>query len=209
MKLLKSALALVKENRNAYLSLNAIYYGLIVLCMLLAVFIPDIQANLLETIGSAFTSGPLAYVGQSYLNAEIFKAVLLTFAVNLFAASLIYMTIPSLLIPFIGFLMFVMRAALWGLIFSPVSPEMRLVMIPHSLTLILEGQAYILVMFGVYLQGRAFLWPESAGVAGHGRGYLEGLKRTGKIYLLVILTLAAAAVYEVIEVVLLAKSAGG
>jgi hypothetical protein len=85
---------------------------------------------------------------------------------------------------------------------------MRLVMIPHSLTLILEGQAYILVMFALYLQGRAFLWPKSAGVEGFGRGYFEGLKRTGKIYILVILTLAVAAIYEVIEVVLLAKLAG-
>jgi hypothetical protein len=42
-------------------------------------------------------------------------------------------------------------------------------------------------------------------VVGHWRGYLEGLKRTGKIYLLVILTLLIAAIYEVLEVVLLAK----
>jgi hypothetical protein len=208
MKLLKSALELVKENRGAYLTLNAIYYGLIVVFMLVAAFVPEVQAELLKAIGSAFTSGPLAYVGQAYINAEVIKAVLLTFMVNLFIASLVYMTIPSLIIPFVGFLMFVLRAILWGLIFSPASPEMRLTMIPHSLTLLLEGQAYILVMFGVYLQGRAFLWPKSAGVEGASRGYLEGLKRTGKVYLLVVLTLAVAAIYEVIEVVLLAKFAG-
>lgn len=208
MKLLKSALELVKENRGAYITVNAIYYGLIVVFMFVAALIPDVQAELLKTIGSAFTSGPLALVGQAYINAEVIKAVLLTFVVNLFLASLIYMTIPSLIIPFIGTLMFVLRAILWGLIFSPASPEMRLVMIPHSLTLILEGQAYILVMFALYLQGRAFLWPKSAGVEGFGRGYLEGLRRTGKIYVLVILTLAVAAVYEVIEVILLAKFAG-
>lgn len=208
MKLLKSAMELVKENRGAYITINAIYYGLIIIFMLVPVFVPEIQEQLLKAIGSAFTSGPLAYVGQAYINAEVVKAVLLTFVVNLFAASLIYMTIPSLIIPFFGSLMFVARAIIWGLIFSPASPDMRLTMIPHSLTLILEGQAYILVMFAVYLQGRAFLWPQTAGVDGHGRGYLEGLKRTGKVYVLVVLTLAVAAIYEVIEVVLLAKFAG-
>jgi hypothetical protein len=208
MNLLKSALELVKENRGAYLTLNALYYGLVIAFMIIATFVPDVQAELLKSIGSAFTSGPLAYVGQAYINAEVVKAVLLTFVINLFIASLVYMTIPSLIIPFIGFLMFVLRAILWGLIFSPASPEMRLVMIPHSLTLLLEGQAYILVMFAVYLQGRAFLWPKSSGVEGFGRGYLEGLKRTGKVYSLVVLTLAVAAIYEVIEVILLAKFVG-
>ncbi len=39
----------------------------------------------------------------------------------------------------------------------------------------------------------------------HRQGYVEGLKRTNKMYILVILTLAIAAVYEVLEVVLIAK----
>jgi hypothetical protein len=196
---------LIKENRGVYLTLNATYYGLIIVFMIVAAFIPDVQAELLKIVGSAFTSGPLAYLGQAYFNAEVHKAILLTFLVNLFLASLVYITLPSLIIPFAGTLMFIFRAILWGLIFSPASPTMRLVMIPHSLTIVLEGQAYILVMFAVYLQGRAFLWPRSAGVEGFGRGYREGLKRTGKIYILVVLILAVAAIYEVIEVVLLAK----
>ena len=78
-------------------------------------------------------------------------------------------------------------------------------MIPHSITLILEGQAYILTMLAAYMQGRAFLWPKSVGLESRGKGYLEGLKRTGKLYLLIILTLAIAAIYEVIEVVIMIK----
>ena len=78
-------------------------------------------------------------------------------------------------------------------------------MIPHSLTLILEGQAYILTMLAAYIQGRAFLWPKSVGLERRGQGYLEGLKRTGKMYVLVILTLLIAAVYEVIEVIIMIK----
>lgn len=47
----------------------------------------------------------------------------------------------------------------------------------------------------------AFLWPRSVGRESRVKGRLEGLKRTGKLYLLIILTLAIAAIYEVIEVV--------
>jgi hypothetical protein len=76
-------------------------------------------------------------------------------------------------------------------------------MIPHSLTLIIEGQAYVLTLLAAYIQGRAFLWPKTIGLERHGQGYLEGLKRAGKLYVLVILTLLVAAIYEVIEVVIM------
>ena len=208
MNLIQSSLNLVRENKKSYLTLNILYYGLVAVFMGVVAFMPEVQNQLLATVGSSFNSGPLAYVGQAYVNAELLKAVALTFLVNLFMASLLYITLPSLIIPFSGLLLGVSRAIIWGLLFSPVNPDLRLLMIPHSLTLILEGQAYILVMFGAFLQGKAFLWPKSAGVEGHGRGYIEGLKRSGKIYILVIITLLISAIYEVLEVVLMSKLMG-
>jgi hypothetical protein len=202
---IKSAWALVQENRRAYIVLNIIYYALVVIFMVYAVFNQELQRSLLEAVGASFMTGPLSVVGQSYLNAQVFKAILATFVVNLFVGSLGSITLPSLVIPFSGMLVGIYRAVLWGLILSPANPDLRLAMIPHSLTLVLEGQAYILTMLAAYVQGRAFLWPRTVGVEGHGQGYLEGLKRTGKLYGLVILTLLVAAIYEVIEVVIMIK----
>ncbi len=48
---------------------------------------------------------------------------------------------------------------------------------------------------------RATIWPGRVGVKGHGRGYLEGLKRTGRLYVLVAALLAVAAIYEALEVI--------
>ena len=78
-------------------------------------------------------------------------------------------------------------------------------MIPHSILLILEGQAYVMTMLAAYIQGRAFLWPRSVGLESRTKGYLEGVKRTGKLYLLIILALAIAAIYEVIGVVTIVR----
>jgi hypothetical protein len=208
MNAIKSAWAMVKEHKRAYLFFNVLYYGLVLIFMGVAAFNPALQDELIRTVGEGFASGPLAMVGEAYLNAEVLKAIGLTFVVNLLVGSLVSITIPSLVIPFVGLLLGVYRAILWGLIFYPGHPDMQIVMIPHSLTLILEGQAYILVMLAAWLQGRAFLFPKSAGVESFGRGYLEGLKRTGKVYILVTLTLLVAAVYEVIEVILLARMVG-
>jgi hypothetical protein len=205
MKPIKDAWELIKENRKAYILINAVYYGLVVLGMIYVTFNQPLQEMLLKSVGQAFMSGPLSVVGKAYVDASVFPAIGLTFVVNLLLGSVIEITLPSLVIPFSGFLMGILRAILWGLILSPAAPSLRLAMIPHSLTLILEGQGYILALLGIYIQARAFLWPKTAGVEGHWKGYLEGLKRTGKIYILVTLVLAISAVYEVLEVVILAR----
>jgi hypothetical protein len=130
--------------------------------------------------------------------------MVLTLVVNLFLGSLLEITVPSLIIPFSGLLLGIYRAILWGLILSPASAIMAGVMIPHSVVLLLEGQGYILVMLAAYIQGKAFLKPQAYGIQGHGRGYVEGLRRTGWIYVLAILTLVVAAIYEALEVIYLA-----
>jgi hypothetical protein len=185
--------------------MNAVYYGLVAVFMIVAVFNRPLQDMLLETVGQAFMTGPLSAVGSAYLDAQVFTAIALTFLVNLVLASFLYITLPSLIIPFIGILMGIYRAILWGLIFSPGHPDMQLIMIPHSITLILEGQAYVLAMFGVFLQGTAFLFPKTVGLERRGQGYQEVLKRTGKIYILIVLMLLIAAIYEVVEVLIMVK----
>ncbi|HLO29056.1 MAG TPA: hypothetical protein VK249_07980 [Anaerolineales bacterium] len=204
--LIKSAWELIRQNRKPYIVLNALYYLLVVVCMIYIAFNQPLQQLLLEQVGMVFTTGPLSFVGQSYINAKIFTAISSTFLVNLLIGSFGSITLPSLLIPFSGLLVGIYRAVMWGLLLSPAHPDLRLVMIPHSLTLLVEGQAYILTMLAAYLQGRAFLWPKSVGVETHLKGYWEGLKQTGKIYVLVVLTLAIAAVYEVIEAVIMITS---
>jgi hypothetical protein len=203
--LINSAWGLVQENRRAYIVINILYYGLVVICMIYAAFNQELQQSLLDEIGAEFMTGPLAFVGQAYVNAQVLTAILATFFINLFIGSFGTITLPSLIIPFAGILVGVYRAVLWGLLLSPANSDLRLVMIPHSLTLIIEGQAYILTMLAAYVHGRTFLWPKLVGVESHAQGYLEGLKQTGKLYVLVILTLAIAAIYEVIEVVIMVR----
>jgi hypothetical protein len=114
-----------------------------------------------------------------------------------------------LVVPFAAIPLGAYRALLWGLLMAPTTTELALVMIPHSLTLVLEGQAYVLAVFAAYLHGMAFLRPHTVGLASHREGYLAGLKMTGRVYVLVILVLAAAAVYEAVEVVAMVQLASG
>jgi hypothetical protein len=203
MKLIRQAWGIVKENKRVYIIINVIFYGLVVIFMLVAAFKQPLQKQLLSIIGQGFTQGPFAPVGSAYAGGQVLVAMVLTFVVNFFIGSLFDLTLPSLIIPFSGLLVGIVRAILWGFLLSPAAPQLRFTMIPHSLTLLLEGQGYVLVMLAVYIQGRAFIWPQSVGKEGHGQGFVEGIKQTGVLYILVAIVLLAAAIYEALEVILI------
>lgn len=200
MKILRDAIMLVNASRRVYLTLNILYFGLVILAMLYTFFDRSLQIALGEQISLSFSQGMLSPVLDAYSTGEIFSAVGLTFIVNLVLGSLIAITLPSMIIPFSGYIVGVIRAVIWGIIFSPIITNIGVNEIIMGaligVLIFLEGQAYVLAMFAAYLQGRAFLWPERVGAASRRQGYLRGLFDTGKIYVLVLLALIVAAVYE-------------
>jgi hypothetical protein len=202
---IRRSFEVIRADLGVYIALNAIYYGLIILGMIYVTFFnPGLQTTLLQAAGKVFTEGPLSALGSAYDGGQVLSAIVLTFLVNLFLGSLIEISLPALIIPFGGLLIGFFRAILWGLLLAPTTPSLAGPMIPHSLTLLIEGQAYVLAMLAVYIQGKAFIWPEAYRQIGHLRGYVEGLRRTGWIYVLVTLALAVAAIYEALEVIFLA-----
>ncbi len=205
---LKPAFKLIHAHRRAYLWLNGIYYGLIVLGMIYAMVDPGLQKVVMDAVGTAFSQGPMAVVGDAYLSGQTIRAILLTFGINLVIGSGATITLPSLIIPFSGLVMGAYRAFLWGLIYAPTSPELRMIFFPHLLTLLLEGQAYVLVLLATVIQGRALLSPHTVDTTTRRQGYWRGIKLTLQLYGLVLLILAVAAVYEGIEAAILLAQFG-
>jgi hypothetical protein len=203
MSLLRPGLRVIRDNAKAYVIINLCYYGVVLLFMALVATQPQVQRSLVGAAGTSFSSsGTLGFVGQAYLSGNVALAALYTFLVNLFLGSLLYITLPSLFVPFAGLLMGLIRAVLWGLLLSPAMPELRLAMIPHSLTMLLEGQAYILAVLGAYS-----LWVTALRAGPDGGGffarYWAGLKKNVRLYVLVVIVLLVAAVYEAAEVIYL------
>ena len=201
--LLRGALDDIRDHWRIYAVMNVAYYGLVIVGMIYTLIDPGLQRLLIELVGSAFSEGPLALVGQAYTGGELLTAIVLTFAVNLGIGSFVSITLPSLVVPFSGLLIGVYRAVVWGILFSPVDPTITAVLLPHLVTLIIEGQGYILAMFAAFLQGRGFLWPYTVGASTHGEGFIAGLAMTLRLYVLIALVLAVAAIYEGIEIILI------
>lgn len=105
-----------------------------------------------------------------------------------FVSSFTLATLPSLLIPFAGVLVQLYRASLWGVMHAPVD----------GLALMIEGQAYVLVAFAAYVQGRMFLWPEYYRMSSHRAGFKAGAVATLRIYVLIVMTLALGAAFSML-----------
>jgi len=206
MDVFRKALGIVKGDRRAYLTINLLYYGIVILAMVYASLDRPTQQALLNSVGAGFVKGPLAQVGQVYEQRQLIQATAVTFAVNLFLGSFVAIMLPSLIVPFSGLLVGGVRAVLWGLLFSPTSLEINSQNLVSALfilvLLLLEGQGYVLAMLAAYVQGKAFLSPTSVGETSHARGYLVGLKLAAFLYLLIAVVLILAAIYEAAGVIL-------
>jgi hypothetical protein len=208
----QGALAVVREHRRAYVILNLAYYGLVLVGLAVAALYRPVQESLYEAVGMAFgEGGTFAPVTEAYIGGEVFKAIGLTFVINLLLGSFASITLPSLIVPFSGWLVAAYRAVLWGILYCPVpgvelSPSNILFGATAVILLLLEGQGYVLAMLGAYVQGQAFLFPKRAGVENWRQGYLLGLKQSARVYVLVILTLIVAALWEVLMAVVVGVS---
>lgn len=201
MNILREAFQLVSGSRRSYIILNIVYYGTIVVAMVYTFFNRAVQQELTSQITLGFSQGMLSPVIEAYSTGQIFSAVGLTFIINLVLGSFVSITLPSMIIPFSGYLTYFVRAFMWGILFSPnlsnIGIKEVIMGLLITILIFLEGQGYVLAMFAAHLQGKAFLWPQRVGAATRGQGYSRGLVDTGKIYLLVVLALVVAAVYEV------------
>lgn len=197
----RSALAVVRQHRRAYLIINLVYYGIVLAAMVFVTAFPAIQQALTNAVVISFSEEPMAAVVDAYASGNVLKAAALTFTVNLFLGAILVLLLPSLIIPFSGLLMGLVRATLWGLLLAPTTPELQMAMIPHSLCLLLEGQGYILTLLAAWALGYAFVSPTSVGATTRLGGYLQGLKDAGWVMLLAATVLAVAAIYEAVEVI--------
>jgi hypothetical protein len=196
------ALAEIRRRKRLLGGLHLVYFGLCLVCMLVIYELPDVQAALLGAVGAQVEGGPgpLAVAGRAYLSRNIALAAVVTLALNFLLGSFAVITVPSVVLPGIGVLVAAGRAMLWGLLLAPAYVVLSRAMLPHSWTLLLEGEGYILASFFALLIP-LYLLDRQAGVpvgSRYGRAILMNLRGS----LLVLLVLAVAATYEAVEVIL-------
>lgn len=204
-RLFAPGIDLIRQHLTAYVILNIGFYGLIVAGAAYAFVNPAVQVELTKSIVQSFNSGALAVARDAYLSGNVAAAAAITFLVNTFMGSLLSLTVPSLVVPFAGSFIGLFRALVLGVALAPSSPELARAMVPHSLVVLLEGQGYVLAMFGVHVLWESALKGLRHGLGGLTQGYLAGLRANIPVYSLIVPILAVAAIYEAFEVIYLVR----
>jgi hypothetical protein len=205
---LRDPLVELARRRKLLGTLHLAYFGLFLAASIVTYESPDLQRGLLSVVKQAFSEqqgpfgqGPFGAVGRAYHSGNIPLAAALTFLVNFFIGSGAVITLPSLIVPGSGILMAVFRATLWGLLLAPTFVLLSLGMLPHSGTLLLEGEGYILAaFFGLLVPIYLFEGENGAGIF---RCYGRALLMNLKAMLVVAAVLLVAACYEATEVILM------
>jgi hypothetical protein len=181
----------IRENRRAYLLLNLAAYGLVAIGFVIGLLFPELTA----ARTTALEDNGTAEMVTSVFNAPPLFAFLI-FVVNLFLMSLPRIILPSLIVPFAGLAFFGYWAVETGITLVQTTPVGWVGLIPHSLTLVIELQAYILFLLGAYLLGKAWIFPRTVGAPTRRRGYLWGLQRIGLLALPALALLVVGAIWE-------------
>jgi len=198
-----AAFGVVRQHRKAFLILCAIFYGLLAFAMLVTMFMPDLKplAKSIYDINNLHHVAIIQSTFNAYAQGHLLTAAALTFLVNLGVAVLLT-TLPSLIIPFIGILAVFYRGLLWGAMFAPFGFE-RLILVPHLPTVLVEGLGYVVAAFATYVHGVMISRPAQYGFASRGEAYRKGLRVVAQVYLIVVLILVFAALYEAFEAIYL------
>jgi hypothetical protein len=190
MRFLRKPFQIVRANFRAYLIINAIVYGLVITGMVAALVFPSLGANQVATQAN---SGMTDLVRSLLNNSWLFSLTIL--GVNVMSGALL-IVLPSVIVPFAGIAIFAYRAFTLGLILAPTTSIIAVGLIPHSLTILIEFQAYALLMFGAYILGRSWVRPATIGAQNHRQGYIRGLQELGWLSLSTLPLFIVGAIWE-------------
>lgn len=190
-RILRRPLQIIRGNLGAYLVLNVIMYGVSVAGFVTALIFPELNA---AQVTSLQDDGTADLVLSLLSNVWLFALVIL--GVNTLTVGALSILLPSMIVPFAGIAVFAYRAFDIGLTLAPADQTGWVILIPHSLTYLIEFQAYVLLVLGAYLLGRSWLRPASTGARNRRQGYLRGLQQIGWLSLPALALFVIGAVYE-------------
>ncbi|RAU97457.1 stage II sporulation protein M [Mycobacterium colombiense] len=182
---------IVGENAQVYLLANAAAYGSFMVGFCLGLFFPQLsqaQHTRLQQDGTA------DLVQSLITHPWLFALAIL--AVNTLKMGALTIVMPSMIVPFAGIVLFAYWAFTTGLTLVPLNDIGWVALIPHSLTLIVEFQAYVLLLLGAYLLGKSWVVPRTVEAVNRRQGYLRGLQDLGWLALPALALLVVGAVYE-------------
>jgi hypothetical protein len=191
LRAVRRPLEIIRADLRVHLVLNLVMYGAAAAGFVTALVFPELNAARVTALQE---DGTADLVLSLLSNVWLFALTIL--AVNALTVGVLMIVLPSLVVPFAGLAFFTYKAVETGVTLAPADATGWVILIPHSLTFVIEWQAYILLVLGAYLLGRSWLWPATAGAPTRRQGYVHGLRQLGWLSLPALALFVIGAVYE-------------
>lgn len=206
MNPLNDVLNILKKDWKLLALVNVFYFGLVLIGAIIAIAYPQAQMDLIATTDQGFSEGPLSSVGEAYGSGNVLQAAAVTFAVNLIIGTLAVITIPSLIFPPWAIFMGAVRSLMWGIMLVVPVPGILPIdrALPHYITLLIEGEAYVVAIFACVRQIVAIFRPKDFGADSRLKAYVNAVIDNVRLLIVVAILLAVAALYEAWEVMFFA-----
>ena len=182
---------IIGENARVYLAANAAAYGVVLSGFGLGLVFPQLSQAQYKRLED---DGTTELVQSLIAHPWLFALTIL--GVNTLKLGVLTIVVPSIIVPFAGIALFAYWALTTGMTLAPPNDIGWVALIPHSLTLLVELQAYLLLLLGVYLLGKYWVCPRTVGAENRRQGYLRGLQDLGWLALPSLALLVVGAVYE-------------
>lgn len=192
----------VEHYKKRFLYCFAIYYGLLIIGMVIGLLYPPVSTGTGGTISSQFSTA-LPGLMQAISAGDVIKVIVTIFAFNSILGSFLVLTLFNLI--GLGTLVFIYRPIMWGLLYAPTSPHAAMLLIAVIPTLILEGTAYVIAFASSLDFVLAIAKPKALGEESRFKAWKKAWVYNLKSYVLVLIMLFAAAVVEAITLVSLAR----
>lgn len=179
-------------------AMHVLLYGTMFSLSAVAIASPLALFQIQAAVQYAFSEGPLGHIGAAYASENVLHAALMTFLWNYGMATVVYTFLPSLFIPWIGVAKNVLSFALAGFVMAPVVAGAAGKMTFHSITMVLELEAYIfacaiIAMYPVHMF--------HAIARAEARHVWHALGAMGSAALIAGIMLAVAALYEAATII--------
>ncbi len=192
---LREGFLFLTAHRRRFFILNGLYFGTATSLYLATYLLPDLQ-GFGWSLGQELVRsghGTLGLVGEAYATRNAGYAASATLLVNLFIGTIRDITLPSAVLPGVGVVIGLLRAALWGVVLSPTTE-----LIAHKFKVVsfLEGEGYVIAMVFAAQMFDALRGPRGTRL----RRYADALVLNLKGLSIVTIMLALSAAVEVVVV---------
>lgn len=141
----------IQQRDKLFRFINTFFYAVFFINLFTALYQPETHRLIIYYITHVFSEGDLQYIGEAYKQGDILRAAITTFHNNFWVQTFLLTFLISIPPFMLGVFKSLISFAFAGYAMSPIWAGTAVRLTFHSITIVLELEAYILAVFAVVL----------------------------------------------------------